>query len=167
MASPFQNFKKLLCAIIRVVFFLPKKQSADPNRFNNRGGQLQKQLKLRKQLEKELPRIEKELKTVILQWEEDHERHFIIHDTHFLDVMEQQNEESSHKREKEKIKKVTESVSHHQRSTQIRVYVYRFSGCLEYCTVIVLYSVNMSATNLLLCGLATIAEEGQGRDFDV
>ena len=112
------KMSKLLCAIIRVgFFFLPQKQSTDPNRFNNRGGQLQKQLKLRKQLEKELPRVEKELKTVVLQWEEDHERHFIIHDIHFLDVMEQQNEESSHKREKEKIKKVTECVSSSEKYT--------------------------------------------------
>ena len=85
---------------------LVQRQSNDPNRFNNRGGQLQKQLKLRKQLEKELPRTEKELKSVLTLWEEDHERHFIVHDARFLDILEQQIEERSHKRESEKIKKV-------------------------------------------------------------
>lgn len=84
-----------------------QRQSNDPNRFNNRGGQLQKQLKLHKQLEKELPRTEKEVQTILLQWEEDHERHFVVLDTRFLDVLEQQIEERSHRREKEKIKKVS------------------------------------------------------------
>lgn len=83
-----------------------QRQSNDPNRFNNRGGQLQKQLKLRKQLEKELPRVEKELKDVLSQWEEDHERHFVVLDRRFLDVLEEQVEERTYKREKEKIKKV-------------------------------------------------------------
>ncbi|CAI8041453.1 Protein regulator of cytokinesis 1 [Geodia barretti] len=81
------------------------RQSNDPNRFNNRGGQLQKQLKLRKQLEKELPRTERELSGVVTQWEEDHERHFVVLDTRFLDLMEEQIEERSLKKETEKMKK--------------------------------------------------------------
>ena len=67
---------------------------------------MQKQLKLRKQLEKELPRAERELKGVLSQWEEDHERHFIVLDTRFLDLLEQQIEERSCKKESEKMKKV-------------------------------------------------------------
>lgn len=83
-----------------------QKQSHDPNRFTNRGGQLQKQLKLRKQLEKELPKVEKQLKAVLLQWEEDHERYFVVSDTRYLDTMEYQMKERSQEREQEKIKKV-------------------------------------------------------------
>ena len=40
------------------------------------------------------------------QWEEDHERHFVVLDTRFLDLMEQQIEERSQKKENEKMKKV-------------------------------------------------------------
>jgi protein regulator of cytokinesis 1 len=87
------------------------RQSNDPNRFNNRGGQLQKQLKLRKQLEKELPRTERELRGVVTQWEEDHERHFVVLDTRFLDLMEEQIEERSQKKETEKMKKVLKSLA--------------------------------------------------------
>lgn len=88
------------------LFHLPQKKSQDPNRFNDRGGQLQKQLKLRKQLEKELPKLEKELKASLLQWEEDHERYFIVHDSHYLDALELEVMERLSTREKEKIKKV-------------------------------------------------------------
>lgn len=96
----------LLLILIDSFTILIQRQATDPNRFNNRGGQLQKQLKLKKQLEKELPRTEKELRTVIGQWEEDHERHFVIHDTRFLDLMEQQIEDRCSKKEMEKMKKV-------------------------------------------------------------
>ena len=40
------------------------------------------------------------------QWEEDHERHFVVLDTRFLDLMEQQIKERSQKKENEKMKKV-------------------------------------------------------------
>lgn len=54
-----------------------------------------------------MPRAEKELKDVLSQWEEDHERHFIVLDRRFLDVLEEQIEERTYKKEKEKIKKVS------------------------------------------------------------
>lgn len=85
---------------------LHQRHSNDPNRFTNRGGQLQKQLKLRKQLEKELPKVEKELKTVLLQWEEDHERYFVVNDARYLDAMESQMMERFQEKEQEKMKKV-------------------------------------------------------------
>ena len=91
---------------ILLLYVHTQRQANDPNRFTNRGGQLQKQLKLRKQLEKELPRTERELKSVLTQWEEDHERHFIVHDARFLDLLEQQVEERCQKKEVEKLKKV-------------------------------------------------------------
>lgn len=49
---------------------------------------------------------------MLSQWEEDHERHFIVLDRRFLDVLEEQIEERTYKKEKEKIKKVRTLESH-------------------------------------------------------
>ena len=57
-------------------------------------------------MEKELPKLEKQLKAVLLQWEEDHERYFVVNDTRYLDTMEYQMMERSQEREQEKMKKV-------------------------------------------------------------
>ena len=79
----------VFCLRAHLIYPYPiQKQATDPNRFNNRGGQLQKQLKLRKQLERDLPKLEKELKSVLLQWEEDHERYFMVEDSRYIDAME-------------------------------------------------------------------------------
>lgn len=66
-------------SIMPVVLSLKRKDN-DPMRFSNRGGQLLKDQTLRKLIKKELPRIEKELNAVLVQWEEDHERFFMVHD---------------------------------------------------------------------------------------
>ena len=80
----------------------------DPNRlFNTRGGQLLKDQKLKQQLKKDLPKIEKELKTALGQWEDDHERYFVIADTRYLDTITRQWEERDQQKEKEKIKRVS------------------------------------------------------------
>ena len=48
---------------------------------------------------------------MVTQWEEDHERHFVVFDTRFLDLMEEQIEERSQKKETEKMKKVLKSLA--------------------------------------------------------
>ena len=86
----------------------PQEKDNDPNRlFNTRGGQLLKDQKLKQQLKKDLPKVEKELKTALEQWEEDHERYFVISDTRYLDTITRQWEERDHQKEKEKIKRVS------------------------------------------------------------
>lgn len=85
-----------------------QEKDSDPNRlFNTRGGQLLKDQKLRQQLKKDLPKVEKELKGVLEQWEEDHERYFVISDSRYLDTISRQWAERDEKKEKEKLKRVS------------------------------------------------------------
>ena len=51
--------------------------------------------------------IEKELRGTLIQWEEDHERYFLVEDTRFLDTIQEQWEERSSSKEKEKMKRVS------------------------------------------------------------
>lgn len=76
-------------------------------RFSNRGGQLLKDQALKKQLKKELPRIEKELKAVLAQWEEDHERFFMVQDSRYLDTIQLQWTEKKLTKCTEKVKRVS------------------------------------------------------------
>lgn len=59
------------------------------------------------QLKKDLPKVEKELKAVLGQWEEDHERYFVISDVRYLDTIARQWSEIEEQKEKEKIKRVS------------------------------------------------------------
>lgn len=76
-------------------------------RFSNRGGQLLKDQASRKQLKKDLPRVEKELNAILQQWEEDHERYFIVHDSRYLDTIKLQWSERETSKCNEKAKKVS------------------------------------------------------------
>ena len=51
--------------------------------------------------------MEKELKAVLGQWEEDHERYFVISDVRYLDTIARQWSEIEEQKEKEKIKRVS------------------------------------------------------------
>lgn len=82
-----------------------ERKENDPSRFANRGGQLLKDQAVKKQLKKELPRIEKELNTVLVQWEEDHERFFMVHDSRYLDSIQLQWEEKKMNKCNEKAKR--------------------------------------------------------------
>lgn len=75
-------------------------------RFSNRGGQLLKDQTLKKQVKKELPRVEKELNGVLEQWEEDHERFFIVHDSRYLDTVKLQWRDKENTKCSEKLKRV-------------------------------------------------------------
>ena len=90
------------------VYLLIQEKDKDPNRlFSARGGQLLKDQKLRQQLKKDLPKVEKELKKELEQWEEDHERYFVVADTRYLDTISRQWSEREEQRVLEKMKRVS------------------------------------------------------------
>ena len=88
---------------------ITQEKSNDPSRFCNRGGQLLKDQAMKKHLKKELPRVEKELKTVLEQWEEDHERFFMVNDGRYLDTIRLQWNERQASKCTEKAKRVCSS----------------------------------------------------------
>ena len=51
--------------------------------------------------------VEKELKATLSEWENDHERYFIIKDSRYLDTIESQWKEKNEIKEKEKLKRVS------------------------------------------------------------
>ena len=61
---------------------------------------------MKKQLKKELPRVEKELNAVLEQWEEDHERYFMVNDGRYLDSIKLQWSEKEASKCQEKMKRV-------------------------------------------------------------
>lgn len=76
-------------------------------KFSNRGGQLLKDQAMKKHLKKELPRVEKELNAVLTEWEEDHERFFMVHDSRYLDTIQLQWAEKKITKCTEKVKRVS------------------------------------------------------------
>ena len=66
-----------------------------------------KEEKARKAIEKELPKIEKELESNLLQWERDWERHFVLHDCRYLDTITEQRQDRQKKKNDEKQKRVS------------------------------------------------------------
>lgn len=78
----------------------------DPAKYSNRGGRLLKDQAMKKQLKKELPKIEKELNTVLLQWEDDHERFFMVEDGRYLDTIKLQWDQKKEDKSNEKLKRV-------------------------------------------------------------
>ena len=78
-------------------------KASDPSRFNNRGGQLLKEERARKKINKELPKIEQDLKRVLIQWEDDYEKPFLVNDCRYLETIDRQwknfQEEKEHQKE--------------------------------------------------------------------
>lgn len=66
-----------------------------------------KEEKARKAIEKELPKIEKELESNLLQWERDWERHFVLYDRRYLDTIMDQRQDRQKKKDDEKQKRVS------------------------------------------------------------
>ena len=75
-------------------------------RLTNRGGQLLKDQAMKKQLKKDLPKLEKELNVILQQWEEDHERYFMVNDGRYLDTIRMQWNEKEATKCQEKMKRV-------------------------------------------------------------
>ncbi|XP_025411967.1 protein regulator of cytokinesis 1-like isoform X2 [Sipha flava] len=71
-----------------------QEQANDPGRlWQNRGGQLLKEEKERKVIQKELPKIEKELKNLLHIYEQNEGKPFIYNDERLLDLIERQWED--------------------------------------------------------------------------
>ena len=96
-----------LFASIRIMHLSLQRKENDPTKFSNRGGQLLKDQAMKKHLKKELPRVEKELSTVLTEWEEDHERFFMVHDSRYLDTIQLQWAEKKITKCTEKVKRVS------------------------------------------------------------
>lgn len=62
----------------------------DSNRLANRGGALLKEEKIRKGINRELPKIEQKLKVDVGKWEEENERRFLINGCHYMDIITNQ-----------------------------------------------------------------------------
>lgn len=60
----------------------------EPGRYNNRGGQLLREEKERKQLNQKLPEIEKEIRKLLEQYEQKYRRPFLINGQSVSDIME-------------------------------------------------------------------------------
>lgn len=61
-----------------------------PNRFNNRGGQLLREEKERKQIAHKLPKIEQELRELVQEFEATHKRPFTVYGQEVLEMIEQE-----------------------------------------------------------------------------
>ncbi|XP_018425373.1 PREDICTED: protein regulator of cytokinesis 1 [Nanorana parkeri] len=78
------------------------KKATDPNRFNNRGGNLLKEEKQRAKLQKMLPKLEEELKCRIASWEEEQQQEFFVNGKKFMDYVAEQWNQFQLDKEKEK-----------------------------------------------------------------
>ncbi|KAM4675096.1 protein regulator of cytokinesis 1 isoform 2-T2 [Discoglossus pictus] len=78
------------------------KKATDPNRFNNRGGNLLKEEKNRAKLQKMLPKLEEELKVRIAGWEQEQVREFYVNGKKFMDYVTEQWDMFHQEKEKEK-----------------------------------------------------------------
>nr|KAF6714390.1 Protein regulator of cytokinesis 1 [Oryzias melastigma] len=82
-----------------------EKKAADPSRFTNRGGNLLKEEKLRCELQKSLPKLEKKLKVQIQSWENEQGCSFLVNGQKFLQFVEEQWEQHRAQKEKEKLER--------------------------------------------------------------
>ncbi|XP_050523703.1 protein regulator of cytokinesis 1-like isoform X2 [Daktulosphaira vitifoliae] len=68
-----------------------QEQANDPARlWQNRGGQLLKEEKERKLIQKELPKVDKELRSLLQSYEQKTQKHFMYNDERLLDIIEKQ-----------------------------------------------------------------------------
>ncbi|XP_047133005.1 protein regulator of cytokinesis 1 isoform X1 [Hydra vulgaris] len=80
-------------------------RATDTNRLNNRGGALLKEEKTRKSVEKELPKVENELRKKIIVWERENESYFLFNGNRYVDYIEiQKNEFEECQKEKKEEK---------------------------------------------------------------
>ncbi|XP_034235985.1 protein regulator of cytokinesis 1-like isoform X2 [Thrips palmi] len=82
-----------------------EKRANDPNRYNNRGGQLLREEKERKTLAKTLPKIEQELRERLVAYEQANYTPFLINGENLLELIDQQNEERHGLKELQKYQK--------------------------------------------------------------
>ncbi|XP_040198409.1 protein regulator of cytokinesis 1 isoform X2 [Rana temporaria] len=78
------------------------KKATDPNRYNNRGGNLLKEEKQRAKIQKMLPKLEEELKFRIEAWEEEQQQEFFVNGKKFMDYVAEQWNQLQLEKEREK-----------------------------------------------------------------
>lgn len=71
----------------------------EPGRFNNRGGQLLREEKERKQLNSKLPEIEAEIKMLADEYRDRTNKDFFINGENIIDIMERDRENMRHTKE--------------------------------------------------------------------
>lgn len=76
-------------------------KESEPGRYNNRGGQLLKEEKERKMISNKLPKIEGQLKQLVSNYEETHNRPFKIYGQNIIESIE--GDWSERQNEKEKL----------------------------------------------------------------
>ncbi|KAG1680518.1 Protein regulator of cytokinesis 1 [Nymphon striatum] len=82
-----------------------EKNAMDPKRFNNRGGGLLQEELERKKLLTRLPKLEKELETLIEEWEAKEGREFFVNGMRFLNYIAMQWEQHRQEKENEKLER--------------------------------------------------------------
>uniref|UniRef100_A0A3P9LXD0 Protein regulator of cytokinesis 1b n=1 Tax=Oryzias latipes TaxID=8090 RepID=A0A3P9LXD0_ORYLA len=102
-----------------------EKKAADPSRFTNRGGNLLKEEKLRRELQKNLPKLEKKLKVQIRSWESEQHCSFLVNGQTFMQFVEEQWELHRAQKEKERLERFNATSSTSCGSSQRLLY----SGC--------------------------------------
>ena len=83
-----------------------QRKANDPNRFFNRNCNLLKEEKARKKIQKELPRVEQEVKDQIESWEKSTGREFLVSGQRFVDFIQKQWDDFNLQKEQEKIQRV-------------------------------------------------------------
>ncbi|KAM6960993.1 protein regulator of cytokinesis 1-like [Aplochiton taeniatus] len=104
----YEDHKELFEGVTRwkenwTLFLELDKKATDPSRFNNRGGNLLKEEKQRADLQKSLPKLEKNLKTQIDLWEQEHSQEFLVNGQKFLQYVQEQWELLRIEKEQEKL----------------------------------------------------------------
>ncbi|XP_036386046.1 protein regulator of cytokinesis 1 [Megalops cyprinoides] len=84
-----------------------ERKASDPNRFSNRGGALLKEAKERVRVQKMLPKLEEELRSVAQDWEKQQGSPFLVQGQGVMEYVASQWEEHRLQRDKEKGERMT------------------------------------------------------------
>jgi protein regulator of cytokinesis 1 len=94
--------------------------AADPSRLLSKdrdaAGRLLREEKLRRVIQKELPRLEERLRAQLLRWEEVHQRPFRFAGERYLDVMQQDDEAARRRRDEDRMRR-EKRLLHHPAAT--------------------------------------------------
>ncbi|KAJ0056517.1 hypothetical protein NL108_009717 [Boleophthalmus pectinirostris] len=90
-----------------------ERKASDFSRFTNRGGNLLKEERQRTELNKNLPKLERSLRTQIVLWEQTHDVPFLVKGLDFLQFVEQQwkrlQEQKEHEKNQRLLKKARQT----------------------------------------------------------
>ncbi|XP_016332734.1 protein regulator of cytokinesis 1-like [Sinocyclocheilus anshuiensis] len=94
-----------------------ERKAADPNRFSNRGGSLLKESKDRAKVQKLLPKLEEELRSLVEVWEKNRGTSFLVQGQRIMDCISSQWEEHRLQKDKEKNERMTKKTETSQFKT--------------------------------------------------